>query len=113
MNHISKFELNQEIVTRLNIINFSLKPSSLEKQLLDIVYEMEAPDKYNDHSKKVQDITQNKNELNDKESKILQMLIENNEFLKDKEFKIELDICKNMSNKIHDSNIQFENQNKS
>jgi len=65
LNHSSKIELNQEVITRYNIVNFSLKQESLEKQLLDLVYKTEQKDKFEAHAKRFRRIKDNKTELKD------------------------------------------------
>lgn len=37
INNSAKVKLSQDIATRLNIVNFALKPDTLEKKLLNIV----------------------------------------------------------------------------
>lgn len=37
VNNAAKVKLTQDIATRLNIVNFSLKSETLEKKLLNIV----------------------------------------------------------------------------
>ena len=51
----------------MNIINFTLKPESLEKQLLDLVYKIEYKDKFDEHIKKINAINKEKNDLKDYE----------------------------------------------
>lgn len=46
INHSAKIKLTQDVATRFNIINFSLKPETLEKQLLNIVYKRESEQQF-------------------------------------------------------------------
>jgi len=46
INNSAKIKLTQDIATRFNIINFTLKPETLEKQLLNIVFKRESEQQF-------------------------------------------------------------------
>jgi len=97
----------------MNIINFTLKPESLEKQLLDLVYKIEYKDKFDEHIKKINSINKEKNDLKDYEDYILNQLITEIDFLSNKQFRDDLEKCKNSNEELKNTISLFEVQNKS
>lgn len=101
-------QLTQEIVTRLNLINFALKPETLEKQLLDLVYKTEYKDKFDNHQRRVREIRFKRNQVSEKEQHILSLLISEIDFLRDKHFKEQLTECKSLKEVYENEQMSFD-----
>jgi hypothetical protein len=91
INNSAQIKLTQDIATRFNIINFTLKPETLEKQLLNIVYKRESEQQFKEYQKDERDLRRMKLKVDDKEQKVLKLLISGIDFLREKIFKSELD----------------------
>lgn len=63
-----------EITTKVNLINFAIKESGLEEQLLGVVVELEQPNWEKSKNEQIVKIADSKKKLLELEDKILDMI---------------------------------------
>lgn len=108
VNNAAQVKLNQDIATRLNIINFTLKPETLEKQLLNMVYKRESENQAKEYAKDEKDLRRMKLKVDEKEQKVLKLLISGIDFLREKIFKSELEDYKELKENYESKLADFD-----